>query len=341
MSLSNLDMSGLTMIMMTGNRPRMFRDAMEQYAVTVPQLKIFVGDFSAEEARGQNAATAARHSGTVEYFAFEPATPWPVRFRFLIERCATPFVVIAADDDFLLADGLRESLAFMQQHPDYAACHGSYFQVVPGNEPGQIAVAADPNYLGRAHESSDPIGRLMSILFWYNPIYYTMQRREDLRRLEVPAAVRSGVMNELYTACATVIAGKIGRVQSPYCLTNRTPTPASSAIYSLADLIMLGGEALLEEYVPVRNGLVALLVSAYGTHRNWRRLVDIAFASHLRRSWPDVKVWSLLANEGEIPPEDVAVLATAHPSESTPVVDLEYLKTYLVPLASHGWPAYG
>ncbi|MDS9877152.1 TIGR00180 family glycosyltransferase [Pseudomonas protegens] len=36
----------------------------------------------------------------------------------------TPYLAIASDTDFLIADGISAALAFLDAHPDYAVCHG-------------------------------------------------------------------------------------------------------------------------------------------------------------------------------------------------------------------------
>ncbi len=329
------------MIMMTGTRPRMFRDAIEQYALTAPGLTILVGDFGAAETQRQNAAAAALYPETIRYHAFEPQTPWRERFRRLLDLCETPYVVPAADDDFLLPDGLRESVTFLRAHPDYAACHGIYYFVAPTQEPGRLGIGISCGFTGRAYESNDPVGRLMALMYWYQSVWYAVQRRDDLRRVEVPDAVKSGAMTELFTAAAAVIAGKVARLRSPYCMRNPIPADATATPVEFSDLIMLGGEGFLEEYVPVRDGLVALLRAGVGADRNWARLVDIAFASHVRKNWREGAVWSKLADQGEIPREDLAVLsAPGIESEAIPIPG-DYLARFIGPLAAHGWPNFG
>jgi glycosyltransferase domain-containing protein len=337
----------LTMIMMTGNRPRMFRDAIDLYAQTAAGLQILVADFSDPESAQENAQTARRNAATVTYFPFPPDTPWQERYRFLTARCTTPFVVMAADDDFLIPDGIAACTAFMRAHPDYSACHGLYYQVLPTAQADMLQVGIDGASVGRSHESPDPIGRLMSLLYWYQSIFYTVQRRSDLGRAELPASVQSGVLKELFTASATAIFGKIARLTTPYVLRNHAPATGAAArtklydLYHLSDVVMLGGNDFLEEYMPVRTGLVELLAAEHGRERNWGRLIDTAFASHFRRNWHESRVWSRLVDQGELSAADMATLSAPGFESQQFAVPGEYLGQFIRPLAGNGWPHVG
>jgi len=319
----------------------MFRDVIEQYALNAPDMTILVADFGDADTQRLNAAAAARYPELVRYHSFPPQTPWRERFRRMLEVCTTTYVVPAADDDFLIPDGLRESMTFMRAHPDYAACHGIYYFVAPGPEPGKLGIGISCGFTGRAYESNDAVGRLMALLYWYQSVWYSVQRRDDLRRVELPAAVNSGAMTELFTASAAVIAGKVARLRMPYCMRNAESADANVTPVEFSDMIMLGGERFLEEYLPVREGLVALLRASAGKQRDFGRLVDIAFASHIRKNWREGSVWSKLADQGEIPREDLAVLCSPGIESETMPVPLAYLTKFIQPLAARGWPSFG
>jgi hypothetical protein len=214
-----------------------------------------------------------------------------------------------------------------------------YYCVSPTREPGQLGVQLFCGFAGRGYESNSPTGRLMALLYWYQAIWYAVHRREVLRRVEVPAAIVSGAMLELFTASASVIAGKVARLRSPYCI--REDAPRNIGNQRFSDLIMLGGERFLEEYAPVRRALAALLAASESEERDWVRLVDVAFASHLRRHWYEGAVWSALADEGVIPREDVAVLAAPGIEGEFIPIPIEELAPYIAPLAARGWPAIG
>lgn len=330
-------LSDLSMIMMTANRPRMFREAVKQYALQAPDLRILVADFGEPEAQRQNAAVAETYRDTVHYHRFAPDVPWDERFRRMLDVCVTPYAVPAADDDFLLPPALRECVAFLRSRPEYAACHGAYFTVDRSPVPGHVGLGVNLGFVGRAYDSPDPIGRLIALLFWYQSVYYAVQRRDDLRRARLPGGMRTGAMIELFTASATVIAGKVERLRSPYCLRNGIETDTHARISAFADVIAAGDDLFLEEYLPARAGLSALLRARWGEQRQWGRLIDIAFAGHVRKNWPEGPMWQKLARDGDIPPDDVARLAApGMESEVTPI-DAPYLWSIVEPLAQRGW----
>ena len=46
------------------------------------------------------------------------------KLAYGVEQVTTPYMVFAADDDFLLHDALTESVEFLEANPDYGMCHG-------------------------------------------------------------------------------------------------------------------------------------------------------------------------------------------------------------------------
>jgi len=336
----------LTMVMMTGNRPRMFRSAIAQYAATAPGLRILVADYGSAENQAQSAEVAREFASTVRHYPFPSDTPWTDRFRFLIERCETRFVVQAADDDFVIPAGLNEATRFMRQHDDYAACHGLNYQVSMTDRPGTLQIDIDCGFVGRTHESDNVVTRLLSLMYWYQGIFYSVQRLENLQQLMVPPAIRSGAVHELYTACATAIAGKIGRIRSPFLIRNHEysgPQSSAASVHSLShfsDVTMLGGELFLDEYLPARTSLVELL-HRYDENRNWSRVIDIAFAAHIRHNWMETRVWSALADAGDISRDDAAALLAPSTEAMRFTIPTDYLSQYITPLAATGWPKIG
>ena len=59
-----------------------------------------------------------------EYFA---------KLADIVLRVKTPYVVLGDDDDFFLVEGLRKSVKFLQDNPDYAICGGriAKFEIFP------------------------------------------------------------------------------------------------------------------------------------------------------------------------------------------------------------------
>jgi glycosyltransferase domain-containing protein len=335
------DLAHLSLILTTAGRPRMFRDALELYAEHAPGLTIVAGDFSDDDVQKHNAGVAARFPQTVRYRAFASGTPRREAVGQLLAACETEFVVRAADADFLIPEGLSESVALLRARRDYAAAHGLYYAVAPPTPEGRVDVTVWSGFTGRAYDAGDPVARLMALLYWYQSIAHAVVRLEDVRRVELPLAVESDAMTELFGAAVTVIAGKVARLRSAYALRNAATGEAPSPSGEFSDAIAAGGEYFLAEYVPVREALAALLRAACGDARDMGRLVDTAFATHVRKNWREGAVWSKLAQQGEIGNGDVAALCAAGiESEPTPV-PMPYLATFIQPLAANGWPAFG
>jgi len=108
-----------TLVLMTHNRPAFLQRTLQYYSGY--PCAILVLDSSTESAE----AMAAQYPG-VEYlhlpqFSYQG---FQAKLTYGVNRVRTPFMAFAADDDFLLFDGLNQSLDFLQANPDYGICHG-------------------------------------------------------------------------------------------------------------------------------------------------------------------------------------------------------------------------
>ncbi|MNZ12372.1 N-acetylglucosaminyl-diphospho-decaprenol L-rhamnosyltransferase [compost metagenome] len=108
-----------TLVLMTHNRPAFLQRTLQYYSGY--RCSILVLDSSGESAE----VMAAQYPG-VEYlhlpqFSYQG---FQAKLAYGVGRVNTPFMAFAADDDFLLYDGLNQSLDFLEANPDYGLCHG-------------------------------------------------------------------------------------------------------------------------------------------------------------------------------------------------------------------------
>jgi glycosyltransferase domain-containing protein len=108
-----------TLVLMTHNRPAFLQRTLQYYS-DYP-CSILVLDSSTESAE----AMAAQYPG-VEYLHLPQFSymGFQAKLTYGVNRVSTPYMAFAADDDFLLFDGLNQSLDFLDANPDYGICHG-------------------------------------------------------------------------------------------------------------------------------------------------------------------------------------------------------------------------
>lgn len=106
----------LTVVLITHNRPAFLRRAVKYYS-SLP-CKIMVLDSTVERPDGDFSAVDYHHVPQFAYWGMQ------AKLAYGVERLTTPYMVLAADDDFILHDSLTESVSFLQANQDYGMCHG-------------------------------------------------------------------------------------------------------------------------------------------------------------------------------------------------------------------------
>lgn len=152
-------------------------------------------------------------------------------------RVDTPLVALADNDDFLAVDGVRDAVAFLNAHPDYATCGGQCgrFWVDPAS-----AGDADPLF-GRAEwkcslddrsltadRARDRL-RQQSLRSTY-PVYYHVQRTVELRaqvRILREIDLRDLFLVEYLLSFLSAISGKARQLETLY-LARQSNSPASA-----------------------------------------------------------------------------------------------------------------
>jgi len=156
-----------------------------------------------------------------------------------LTRVQTPLVAMADNDDFFVVSGVREAVAFLRTHPDYATCGGqcARFWVAPleGDSGGEALY-------GRAREWKCSLDtrsvtadtarerlRQQSLRSTY-PIYYHVQRTEELRtqrRIVRELNPTDLFLIEYLLSFLSAIAGKTHQLDTLY-LARQSNAPGSS-----------------------------------------------------------------------------------------------------------------
>ena len=106
----------LTVVLITHNRPAFLRRALQYYS-SLP-CKVLVLDSSPERPEGDFSAVDYQHLPQFAYWGMQ------AKLTYGVEQLTTPYMVFAADDDFILHESLAESVSFLEANRDYGLCHG-------------------------------------------------------------------------------------------------------------------------------------------------------------------------------------------------------------------------
>lgn len=167
----------LTVVLMTHNRPAFLRRALQYYS-DLP-CKVLVLDSSPQ------ALEVVDHP-SIDYRHLPQYAYWGLQAKlfFGVKQVTTPFMVFAADDDFIVHSALAESVAFLDANPDYGMCHGYCLMY--------LAMANQVRYFRRDKKVQEDYNaesgeqRVLDYMRQYLPPFY--------------AVTRTSLINEWYDA---------------------------------------------------------------------------------------------------------------------------------------------
>jgi len=161
----------LTVVLITHNRPAFLRRAVKYYS-DLP-CKIMVLDSTPERAEGDFSAVDYHHVPQFAYWGMQ------AKLAYGVEQLTTPYMVLAADDDFILHDSLAQSVGFLQANPDYGMCHGYCLMY--------LALAGGVSYYRRDKKvqedycSEQAEERVIDYMSQYIPPFYAVTRTDLMK----------------------------------------------------------------------------------------------------------------------------------------------------------------
>ncbi|MBV7572266.1 TIGR00180 family glycosyltransferase [Pseudomonas sp. PDM32] len=161
----------LTVVLITHNRPAFLRRALKHYSAL--PCKVMVLDSTPERPEGDFSAVDYQH---VPQFAYQGLQ---AKLAYGVEQLTTPYMVLAADDDFILHDALFESVGFLQANPDYGMCHGYCLMY--------LALAGSVSYYRRDkkvcedYSSERAQDRVQDYMHQYLPPFYAVTRTDLMK----------------------------------------------------------------------------------------------------------------------------------------------------------------
>lgn len=202
----------LTVVIITFNRYACLSRLLRFYEGLNIKFKILVLDSSDIEIDNLNDILGSILD--ITYKRFDSSIFFVNKISESLALINTRYAVLAADDDFLMPSGLRESLKFLHSNQDYSSAHGRYFlhSVKSAlNATGSISI--NPLYLTKAPvECSDPLDRVASYLSGrssYFP-FFAVHRTEDFKRIwrSTGEHVSDWGLSELYPCALSLIFGR-------------------------------------------------------------------------------------------------------------------------------------
>ncbi len=248
-----------TILIPTYNRPRHLKRLLDylESNFDLEQIKLLVLD-------GSTANTAANREACLnheaEYHDYGPDTPLLTRWLDGIKLTQTEWVSFLADDDILQPEGYGAALDFLQNHPDYAAAHGSYIWFKEVEDEKTLIY---PGYQTFSIEDDLALKRLFAFLTNYYPITYAVYRTPILKTAYEQTISRlnsdSFHFTELLSGCLPVVLGKIKKIDCSYYGRNLGPSSPRPALkYSQ----LLFSENFYPAYAQIKTSLKAFITDS-------------------------------------------------------------------------------
>lgn len=209
----------LTIVIPTRNREQMLCRLLTYYLSVEPRFPIVIMDSSDRQIESQHTQELLSTPG-VTYVACDPDISVLKKIVEGVKQVRTPYVVLWADDDFLVPRTLLAGVQFLEAHPSYATAQGVALSFGVKTRRGQVEVEDVSNYPQRSEEADHAGKRLYSCFQSYWPNFYSLHRTADL--VANVETVRSsnlsstGSWMELALAALSLIRGKSKKLPSLY-----------------------------------------------------------------------------------------------------------------------------
>ncbi|MDB5230247.1 MAG: family glycosyltransferase [Chitinophagaceae bacterium] len=145
-----------------------------------------------------------------KYF-YTPGISYTEKIQLVLEKVETPFVVMCADDDFIVPESIVRCTDFLGSNGDYVSAQGTcirYFKNTVGSDKIKFSLLYDE---AADVEQAEPLVRVEKMFRPYRSILYAVHIREILRLAfkDAGAVINNLFLNEYLTAVVPCIAGKI------------------------------------------------------------------------------------------------------------------------------------
>lgn len=207
-----------TLLVPTRNRPDFLLRCLEFYARRRFPFPVVVMDSSSPDQAEQVARVCRSMAGrlAVDCLPHESNISFPEKVCSGLRKASSPFVGLAADDDFVLPEAIYRGLEFLRARPDYSAAVGKMIVAAAADsDRGQTGAPLKlVDYLGvRTLAQDRAVHRFRSFIRSGFVVFYGVMRRsvavaawEATARLPHAA---DGRFEELLPSYLTVINGKV------------------------------------------------------------------------------------------------------------------------------------
>lgn len=209
----------LTLVIPTRNRWAFLERLLTYYANQKFSYPILIGDSSDAECHveGKRIVESFSNRLRVNLYSYPEISAFPCTVG-LLDRVLTPYVAIAADDDFVIPAGIERGIDFLESHHDYTVATGTaLLMAVSSDQPYGSIIGSWP-YGQSSIEHTSASSRLLHGFSHYYPTTYPVHRTEAMR-VSYKAVTNLDLDNgfgELLPCLGPIIHGKRKKIRGLY-----------------------------------------------------------------------------------------------------------------------------
>lgn len=300
MALSKIDI-GLTVVLVLKDRVDFTYRWMEYANKVKMPFKIIIVDGGKDERIEEVLASGKYYLNLNYQYIRHPYDKtyleYYTKLASALEIVDTEYMVFADNDDFYIVDGLRKSVDFLINNPDYSSCRGEiggFFQ--KNKNEFQFGISSRELFDIDSDTASE---RVLTHLSHYNDSYYDVCKTEN-RRISFnkirDISSSDLFITEMIDSCLTACFGKIKREKYLY-LVRQNNSPGSSALTAEKENDTIG-KMFVETWSHNINSFLTLVSEAisevdhskdnqiYLLKKGYRKLLSKAIIENLSREMP-------------------------------------------------------
>ena len=271
------------------HRIEFLRSTLDFFDVAMQGVRIVISDHTEDGDREVVSRLVADYPNLATRVERHPGS-----MHFLERLCAcarvatTPYVVVHADDDFMLPAAVDEAVTFLDRSPDHVACQGRTF-FLKLRAPQSCAVKVNRS-MTRAE--TDVVSRVVAQCTNFTPTLYTVTRREAFIAANEAALnfTTNVVFWQYLSACLLAARGKLRVLDCLHYLRLDNPDGWRASLIRQGDRThwphLIVAPEFSNELAGFKAGLSAALASAGA--QNVGLLVDDCCLALIRRAFNNV-----------------------------------------------------
>jgi glycosyltransferase domain-containing protein len=211
-------------------------------------------------------------------YEYTPGITYTQKIEHVLQIVNTPYVVLCADDDFIVPEGIDACIEFLEKNKDYSVAQGliiRYYKELVNNK-----VRFDTLYENNISNDSDNVEtRLFQLFNPYKSLLYAVHRTDLLKKTFISAgnSIKNLFLNEYLVSIIPTLFGKTKELDSLYqirefALDSDDKTSINLDVLLFDDKMKLEYESFLE--LIVNNSKQINTLNGAISKENLKKIID-------------------------------------------------------------------